>query len=420
MPFSNKPQVIRKSNELIEARYKLSIAEQRLVLLLASEISPDDENFKSYQIRVTDFAKMFGLENCKAMYKEVQKAAKELVGKRIGLSKNGKEIYTTWLSYVEYVDGSGIINLEFHSSLKPYFLQLKSHFTQYHLNHVVDFKSQYSVRLYELLKMDAYKAKKGQFERFFDVLELRLIFGVGKTDYPLFANFRDKVIQPATREISDKTDLYIHEVKYGKTGRKITNVTFFVGIRSKDETHLRQVNLLTDGIQPEKESENHPVIDSLVSLGFSLEIAKKYKDEHGENKIERNIAYTLAKNKKREISDIPSYLNKAIKCDYGNAWEIKRKKEAEEKQQQDQLEQAKKTAAEKTTQNKKALYQQAFNDFLRLPENQQEELKQAFFEKADSTITGKIKEAQRKGIDIFTSPWVLSPFKVFLVEQKGF
>lgn len=70
MPFSNKPQVIRKSNELIEARYKLSIAEQRLVLLLASEISPDDENFKSYQIRVTDFAKMFGLENCKAMYKE--------------------------------------------------------------------------------------------------------------------------------------------------------------------------------------------------------------------------------------------------------------------------------------------------------------------------------------------------------------
>jgi hypothetical protein len=178
--------------------------------------------------------------------------------------------------------------------------------------------------------------------------------------------------------------------------------------------------LLTDGIQPEKESENHPVIDSLVSLGFSLEIAKKYKDEHGENKIERNIAYTLAKNKKREISDIPSYLNKAIKCDYGNAWEIKRKKEAEEKQQQDQLEQAKKTAAEKTTQNKKALYQQAFNDFLRLPENQQEELKQAFFETADLTVTGKIKEAQRKGVDIFTSPLVLSPFKVFLVEQKGF
>ncbi|MEI6709273.1 MAG: hypothetical protein WCK96_19305 [Methylococcales bacterium] len=51
---------------------------------------------------------------------------------------------------------------------------------------------------------------------------------------------------------------------------------------------------------------------------------------------------------------------------------------------------------------------------------QQEELKQAFFETADLTVTGKIKEAQRKGIDIFTSPLVSSPFKVFIVEQKGF
>jgi plasmid replication initiation protein len=419
MPFSNKPQVIRKSNELIEARYKLSIAEQRLVLLLASEISPDDENFKSYQIRVTDFAKMFGLENCKAMYKEVQKAAKELVGKRIGLSKNGKEIYTTWLSYVEYVDDSGIINLEFHSALKPYFLQLKSHFTQYHLHHIVDFKSQYSVRLYELLKMDAYKAKKGQFEKFFEVLELRLVFGVGETDYPLFANFRDKVIQSATREISDKTDLYINEVKYGKTGRKITNVTFIVMVRSKDESPLRPANLLTESLPAEKESENHPIIDSLVSLGFSLEIAKKYKNKHGVKKIERNIAYTLAKNQERRISDVPSYLNKAIENDYGNAWEIKLKKDNEEKKQQHQLEQARKIAAEKATQDKKARYQKAFNDFLLLPENQQEELKQAFFEKANLTITGKIKEAQRKGIDIFTSPLVFSPFKVFLVE-RGF
>lgn len=239
------------------------------------------------------------------------------------------------MSYVEYVDGSGIINLEFHSSLKPYFLQLKSHFTQYHLNHVVDFKSQYSVRLYELLKMDAYKAKKGQFERFFDVLELRLIFGVGKTDYPLFANFRDKVIQPATREISDKTDLYIHEVKYGKTGRKITNVTFFVGVLSKDQTNLKQANLLTEDIKPEKKTENHPVIDELVNLGFSLEIAKKYKNKHGVKKIERNIAYTLLKKQDGNIKDIPSYLNTAIENDYGNVWAIENQKKVEDKKQQD-------------------------------------------------------------------------------------
>ncbi len=305
MPSLDKnSQVIRKSNELIEARYKLSIAEQRLILLLASEISPDDDDFKDYEIRVADFAKMFGLENCKAMYKEVEKSAKELISKRIKLSKNGKEIYTTWLSYVEYIDGSGVVKLRFDKSLKPYLLQLKSHFTQYHLNYVIDFKSRYSIRLYELLKMDSYKARNKTFKKYFELQEYRELLGVNKESYPVFSDFRKYVIEPLVHEISNLTDLSIHDVKYGKTERKITNVTFFVGIRSKDETHLRQANLLTDGIQAEKESENHPIIDSLVSLGFSLEIAKKYKDEHGENKIERNIAYTLAKNKEREISDI--------------------------------------------------------------------------------------------------------------------
>jgi catalase len=87
------------------------------------------------------------------------------------------------------------------------------------------------------------------------------------------------------------------------------------------------------------------------------------------------------------------------------------------KKQQEKLEQTKKTTTEQAAQDKKARYQKAFNDFLLLPENKQEELKQAFFEKSDSVIKMQIKEAQRKGIDIFTSPLVSSPFKVFLVEN---
>jgi plasmid replication initiation protein len=57
--------------------------------------------------------------------------------------------------------------------------------------------------------------------------ELRLLLGVDEKDYALFAGFRRFAIEPAISEISNKTDLFIHDVKYGKTGRKITNVTFF-------------------------------------------------------------------------------------------------------------------------------------------------------------------------------------------------
>jgi hypothetical protein len=87
------------------------------------------------------------------------------------------------------------------------------------------------------------------------------------------------------------------------------------------------------------------------------------------------------------------------------------------KKQQEKREQVKKTTAEQAAQDKKARFQKAFNDFLLLPENTQEELKQAFFEKSDLVIKSQIKDAQRKGIDIFTSPLISSPFKVFLVKN---
>ena len=422
MPFSkNKQQVIRKSNDLIEARYSLNLGEQRLILLLAGEISPDDEDFKSYQIRVADFAKMFGLEASNSLYEKVQNAADSLVGKTLQLSTDAKvSKKTAWLSYVEYVNGSGLINLEFHSSLKPYLLQLKSHFTQYNSNYVMNFSCQYSVRIYELLKMNAYKAKNGQFEKYFELNKFRSFLDIDDNEYTLFSNLKNRVIQPAISEISDLTDLSIHDVKYGKTGRKITSVTFFVTVRTGNETNPQQANSLTDSIKPEKQTENHPVIESLVSLGFSLEIAKKYKNKHGVKKIERNIAYTLAKNQERNISDVPSYLNKAIENDYGNAWEIKQKKELEDKKQQDKLDQAKKTSVEKAKQERNAQNQKAFNDFLQLPENQQKELKKEFYDNTDSTVSAQIRMAEKRGVDIFTSPMVFSNFKIFLVDQKGF
>ena len=421
MPFENKNQVIRKSNELIEARYKLSIAEQRLVLLIASEISPEDEDFKDYEIRVADFAKMFGLEADKSLYDKVQASADSLIGKTLQLSTDIKTSRkTVWLSYVEYIKGSGLVKLRFDKSLKPYLLQLKSHFTQYQLNYVMEFKSQYSIRFYELLKMDAYKAKHGKFEKHIEVTELRSLLNIDKKDYPLFANFKQKVIQPAILEISDKTDLIVNEVKYGKTGRKITNITFFVSIRSENETKVIQANL-QETIKRE-ESDNHAIVDALVNLGFSIETAKSYKTKYGVKKIERNIAYTLAKQQEGKISDLAAYLNKAIELDYGGGgWELEQKKKQEAQKEQAQAEKqrlAKQAKEEKAEAERKAQRQQTFERFLALPEEQQTELRDQFLQVADSTTREKAYASMRKGEAFYKSPMVSSNFKIFLSSNK--
>jgi plasmid replication initiation protein len=423
MSFSDKGtiQIVRKSNELIEARYKLSIVEQRLILLLASEISPDDEDFKSYQIKVTDFAKMFSLENCNSMYKEVQKAAKELVGKRLDLSKNSKEMYTTWLSYVEYIDGSGVVNLEFHSSLKPYFLQLKGHYTQYHLNHVMNFKSQYSIRLYELLKMNAFKANKNrQFERNFEINEFRSFLGIEEKEYILFSNLKNRVIQSTTSEISDITDLFIVDIKYGKTGRKVTNITFIVEVRSENETKLQQANLYTEDIKPENDSKNHPVVDSLVSLGFSLEIAKKYKNKYTIKQIERNIAYTLAKKQEGVVKDVPAYLNKAIEADMGGAWDLEHKKTVAKKQELLKAEELKKAEEKKRKKMIEEQYKAVLNCFYALPDGVQTMTKQNFllnYEKG-SFVSKEWAKAENENKNPLEKLLIKGTFIQFLIEKN--
>lgn len=178
-----KSPVVRKRNELIEARYRLTLGEQRLILLLVSQISPDDVDFKDYQIRVADFVQMFELGSDKSVYEKVEQAAQSLVGKKLELSTGNRKKFATWLSYVEYVEGSGVVEMRFDKSLKPYLLQLKAHFTQYQLKRVVHFKSQYSIRLYEFLKTEEFKAKNGYFKRTFELEELRERLGLSKDEY---------------------------------------------------------------------------------------------------------------------------------------------------------------------------------------------------------------------------------------------
>jgi plasmid replication initiation protein len=148
--------IIAKSNDLIEAQYRLSLNEQRLILLLISVIQPEDDDFYDYDLRVSEFAIMFGIENVKNIHALVEEASKNLVGKRLDLSEGDNKKYVAWLSHAEYIEGKGIINISFHKSLKPYLLQLKRRYTQYNLRYVVRFKSSYSIRLYELLKAYEY------------------------------------------------------------------------------------------------------------------------------------------------------------------------------------------------------------------------------------------------------------------------
>lgn len=419
-PSSLELASVRKHNDLIDAKYQVqSIQEQRIILMLLAQIKPNDEDFKGYRITVADFAEKIGLK-VGGVYTEMEQTLKTLMSRVITI-KNGKSfLILNWLSSAKYMHGSGYVELAFDPNLKPYLLQLQDHYTIYQLANVLFFKCTYSGRLYELLKKEAFKKdKNGNFSVLFQYEELREIFGVGKKEYANFKDFRVKTIEPARSEISDKTELNILDVKYGKMGRKVTNMTFVVAVRSENETDLRQANLRLEDINPEPaENENHPIIDSLVSLGFSLETAKRYKNKHGVKAIERNIAYTLAKKQTGKVDDLPAYLSRAIAEDWGSAWEVEHKKAEEKKQKVIQAKKDKELEEKRLEKEKKEMYQKAFDNFLKLSNYEQEELKNEFKKQTNATTLESMKNAETNEKDFYSSQLVLSSFKVFLVGNN--
>jgi len=56
--ITKKQSLVVKSNHLIEASYRLTTQEQRIVLILSSMVKLDDKDFHRYKIEVKEFNRL--------------------------------------------------------------------------------------------------------------------------------------------------------------------------------------------------------------------------------------------------------------------------------------------------------------------------------------------------------------------------
>ena len=227
----NKNKFAVKSNDLVEARYRLSLQESHVILWLLTQISPDDEDFKTHQLKVEDFAKMVGLR-VDAQYSELKKTTLRLMQRvmQIYSDDEKKLIQVSWLSSAVYEEGSGYVSLEFSPQLKPYLLQLKSQFTKINIADALGFKSIYAVRIYELLVQYSTIGR-----REITVEGLRDYCGIKDNEYPFYGNLRSRVLEKAKTEINEKTD-YIVAYKEIKKSRKVDKLDWSIDKKELEAT----------------------------------------------------------------------------------------------------------------------------------------------------------------------------------------
>lgn len=104
-----------------------------------------------------------------------------------GKEREVEQIIVRWISKARIAPKSGMIKIKLDDDMKPYLLQLRKKFTQYRLYYTLAMRSQYSIRLYELLK--SYEWQNG---KIFDIEELKAILNAAH--YIQYGDFRRNVL----------------------------------------------------------------------------------------------------------------------------------------------------------------------------------------------------------------------------------
>jgi plasmid replication initiation protein len=302
--------IVCQSNKLVEARFSLTLNEQKLIIMMVSLISLNDKDFKDYEIRVADFAGLLKIKN-KNIYSEIKDLLLRLTSRTLFIKEETGFLVASWVSSARYIEASGIIQLSFDKKLKPYLLELKSEFTKLNLFTVVQFKSTYTIRIYMLLKQ--YEKLK---VREFDLLDLRQKLGMKEGIYPEFRSFRERVINQAKKELDkkDKDGSFISDITFIfkpiKQGRRIVRLRFLI-VKNKKykpqkiDTHTK-FSVIHNNLK--KSKEFHLLIELGITEKKVLDVLDKYDSEI--------IKEKLALTKEEERNNPSGFFLKALEHDY--------------------------------------------------------------------------------------------------------
>lgn len=300
----DKNYLVKKSNFFImNSSYDLSLEEQKIILALASMVSPEDEEFKSYKFKISDFINLLGVKD-QSKYTQVPKLTKELMKKVFEIQEGNTLIQTAWLSGARYEKGTGVVELTFSAYLKPYMLKLNELFTKYRLVNILNMKSKYSIRIYEILKSNEFKEQKCLE---IELAELRRLLKA-ENIYPRYYDFKIKILNVAKSELERVSDIAFdfEEIRHA---REVKSVRF--KIRANKPKKAIQENELIRPAEVNKKAEKTPevnleplrgVFDESIS---DNEIKKIY--DAGEGDIEKiKKIYNYSKDK--EVDNLVGYM----------------------------------------------------------------------------------------------------------------
>jgi len=202
---------VNMSNTLVRASHGLNLVEKRIITACIATIDSmrvskrDQYDQASVRLSAKEYGDQFGIDMRNA-YNELKAASERLFERYVVMrweTPKGMRIHKfRWVSGVLYLEGEGIIEINFTREVMPYLTFLRGTYTSYQLKVASALRSVYSWRLLELFK--SWETTK---ELYITMEDFRHTMEIPESY--LYKDVRVKCIDVAVKELQEKNNMVI-------------------------------------------------------------------------------------------------------------------------------------------------------------------------------------------------------------------
>ncbi len=236
-----REMMVYKATSMVQrGRHDLSPREQKIVIYAISKIKPSDNEFTRYRFELKDFCTVCGFTM--DSFTEIKSSLQKLRDRSWWCEHDpikvpGEYVTVSWFQKVWFNKTDGKVSVLFDTDMMPYLLELVKRgelYTKYEIRYILPMKSQYGIRLYELLKSYCNTPYW-----WFDIDKLKNLLNAEK--YSNFADFKRRVIDPAIKDIDEYSDLNVSYV-LEKKGRRYQRIKFYIGLKEENELRITRIH----------------------------------------------------------------------------------------------------------------------------------------------------------------------------------
>jgi hypothetical protein len=356
------PKLVRKLSMKKEVAPS-EIYTPKLFYDLISRLKPEhldgvrkDQNV-SLTIDIGEFLKSTDAGNSKSLYAHVVECVDMMQTTQVKWSDSQSDYGTTIINFYEHHKGSGKITVQIHSELVRKVLEVTYHeHFSFLKKHLLRLQNGQAIKLFPFFV--SWK-NRGFVDMNLETFKKK--FGYNTEGYSRFQNLKKYVLDPALKEIDDKTELLVTYETVGDSLEskkpRVTGLRFFIKEKNKQKQLKAEITEggLFDQIEPlgrANEDKIEPIVldktplktplndipvdDTkekltmellpivVMQFGVNLKIFMDLIEKHPEKQIRQAVQVALQALKTGKVANIAGFFVEAVRAEYKDVKEQKK------------------------------------------------------------------------------------------------